>query len=70
MTSIWFVQLEVTLIIYDNQENFVYFYNLKNLLKIKYFKIQEHFIREKIEDGIINKRYYAIKDVFVNFLTK
>lgn len=38
--------------------------------RTKFIDIQLHFIREKIEDGIIDMKYCATNDMFVDVLTK
>lgn len=54
----------------NNQRYLVFSKNLKHHSKTIYINIQNYFRRKKIEDNILDMKYYAIKEILVNVSTK
>nr|PNR59826.1 hypothetical protein PHYPA_002618 [Physcomitrium patens] len=64
------VQMEATPIKCDNQGCLAFAKNPKHHSRTKHIDIQHHFIKKKIEMGVIDVKYYATKDMLANLLTK
>lgn len=70
LEDIGLVQLEATPLRCDNQGCLAFAKNPKNHARTKHIDIQHHFIREKIEMGVIDMMYCETKDMLADLLTK
>jgi hypothetical protein len=70
MADVGCVQGEATIIMCDNQGCIALAKNPKHHSRTKHIDVQHHFIREKIEDGVIELRYCPTEHMVADVLTK
>ena len=68
--DIGLVQVDATPIRCDNQGCLAFAKNPKHHSRTKHIDIQHHFIREKIEDGVIDMKYCATLEMLADLFTK
>ena len=70
MADVGCVQEEATTIMCDNQGSIALGRNPKHHSRTKHIDVQHHFIREKMEEEVINLRYCPTQDMVADVLTK
>jgi hypothetical protein len=70
MADVGCVQGEATIIMCDNQGCIALAKNPKHHSRTKHIDVQHHFIREKIEDEVIELRYCPTEHMVADVLTK
>lgn len=70
LDDIGLVQLEATPLKCDNQGCLPFAKNPKHHARTKHIDIQHHFIREKIEMGVIDMMYCETENMLADLLTK
>ena len=70
MADVGCVQHKATTIMCDNQGSIALAKNPKHHSRTKHIDMQHHFIREKVEEEIIDLRYCPTQDMVADVLTK
>ena len=70
MADVGCVQHKGTTMMSDNQGSIALVKNPKHHSRTKHIDVQHHFIREKLEDGVIDLRYCQTQDMVADVVTK
>jgi hypothetical protein len=54
----------------DNQGSLAMALNIENKARTRHIKVHYHYVRDKVENGIIRLDYLNIKDMLADMLTK